>query len=275
MSRLQRIVASNDVVTYRSALLASEGFRHGFSARHGGVSVAPFDSLNLGVAQAPGEPDSDANIEENARRLMAAIGAEGTAMVRVRQVHGCVVHACAGDERFGPPQAEADALMSADARAAPAIRTADCVPVLIACTETGVVCAVHAGWRGIVAGVVPHAIGAMRAAHGARPGGMVAAIGPCIGHRNYEVGPEFPAPFLAEAGENADFFAPSPVKPGHHLFDLPGYISRKLSRLGVHEVTRVPADTLRDETRFFSYRRATLRGEADYGRQISVIMLDR
>jgi copper oxidase (laccase) domain-containing protein len=88
------------------------------------------------------------------------------------------------------------------------------------------------------------------------------------------VGPEFPAPFLAEDAINVDFFAPS-TRAGHALFDLPGYISRKLAKLGVIEVTRVPADTCRDESRFFSYRRATLRGDADYGRQLSAIQLER
>ena len=268
MSRLQRIVASNDVVTYRSALLASEGFRHGFSARHGGVSVAPFDSLNLGVAQAPGEPDSDANIEENARRLMAAIGAEGTAMVRVRQVHGCVVHACAGDERFGPPQAEADALMSADARAAPAIRTADCVPVLIACTETGVVCAVHAGWRGIVAGVVPHAIGAMRAAHGARPGGMVAAIGPCIGRDVYEVGPEVAAEFAKVVGDA--FVLPAGGGRAKEHIDCFGAVRSQLVACGIpaESVDGEELCTVATPREFFSYRRDGARS----GRMASVVV---
>ena len=268
MSRLQRIVASNDVVTYRSELLASEGFRHGFSARHGGVSVAPFDSLNLGVAQAPGEPDSDANIEENARRLMASIGAEGAAMVRVRQVHGCVVHACAGDERFGPPQAEADALMSADARAAPAIRTADCVPVLIACTETGVVCAVHAGWRGIVAGVVARAVEALVRDHGADAGAMVAAIGPCIGRGVYEVGPGVAAEFAAAAG--AGFVLPPSGSRAKEHIDCFGAVRAQFAACGIapRSIDGEELCTVGTAGDFFSYRRDGARS----GRMAAVIV---
>jgi YfiH family protein len=167
-----------------------------------------------------------------------------------------------------------DAMVTDRTGVALGILTADCAPVLFADGKSGIIGAAHAGWKGALGDVLENTVAAM-VKLGAKKSKIVAAIGPSIGHRNYEVGPEFPAPFLAEAHENADFFAPSPSKPDHHLFDLPGYISRKLARLGVHEVTRVPADTLRDETRFFSYRRTTLRGEADYGRQISVIMLDR
>jgi YfiH family protein len=153
------------------------------------------------------------------------------------------------------------------------ILTADCAPVLLADGRAGVVAAAHAGWRGAVAGVLDNTVEAM-VKLGAKTSAIVAAVGPCIGQRSYEVGPEFPAPFLAEDAANADFFAPS-RRQDHFLFDLPGYVSRRLARLGVHEVTRVPADTCRDESRFFSYRRATLRGEPDYGRQLSVITIER
>jgi hypothetical protein len=268
MAALERIVAANGVVTYRSALLQAEGFRHGFGTRHGGVSAAPFDTLNLGIAQAPGDPDTDANVAENARRLMEAIGAPESAMVRVRQVHGCAVHACRGDERFGPPGPDADALVSADVRAAPCIRTADCVPVLVGCTETGVACAIHAGWRGIVAGVVARAIESMCTARGVRPGGMVAAVGPCIGRAAYEVGPEVAAEFARAVGD-AFVLAPGGGRAKEHI-DCFGAVRAQLAAAGIprESIDGEELCTAATGREFFSYRRDGARS----GRMGSVVV---
>ncbi len=108
---------------------------------------------------------------------------------------------------------------------------------------------------------------------------IAAAIGPCIAQRSYEVGPEFPRPFLEQDEANADLFAPpghsAGTRPGHLLFDLAGYVARRLARVGIDAVGAVPCDTCREEERFFSYRRATLRGETDYGRNLSAIALEQ
>ena len=107
---------------------------------------------------------------------------------------------------------------------------------------------------------------------GAKRERIVAAVGPCIAMRSYEVGPEFPGPILAEDDRTKDFFAPS-RREGHFLFDLAGYVSHRLAKAGVEVVARCPNDTLAEETRFFSYRRSCLRGEPDYGRGLSAIAL--
>jgi copper oxidase (laccase) domain-containing protein len=99
-------------------------------------------------------------------------------------------------------------------------------------------------------------------------------VGPSISQRSYEVGPEFPAPFITETPENDQFFAPS-KKTGHFMFDLPAYVARKLARVGITEVIRTPGDPCREADRFFSYRRACQTGEADYGRWLSAIVLER
>ncbi len=243
--------------------------RHGFFTREGGVSEGIYASLNCG----PGSRDRPEAVAENRARAMAMMGMAPESLHTVHQIHGAEV-VVVDRPWTAETRPKADAMVTNRPGVALGILTADCAPVLLADGKAGVVAAAHAGWRGAVGGVVENTLKAMLAL-GARTETIVAAIGPCIGHRNYEVGPEFPAPFLAEEPANSDFFAPSPRNPGHHLFDLPGYLSRKLSRLGVHEVTRVPADTVRDEARFFSYRRATQRGESDYGRQLSAIMVDR
>ena len=251
-----------------SALNEFVRIRHGFFTREGGVSDGVYASLNCG----PGSSDKPDSVAENRRRAMALMEMPEESLVTLYQTHSAEVVVV--KEPWAPGAApKADAMVTDRPGLVLGILTADCAPVLLADGKGGIIGAAHAGWKGALGGVLDNTVQAM-VALGAKPAKIVAAIGPCIGHRSYEVGPEFPAPFLAEDPINADFFAPAP-KAGHALFDLPGYISRKLARLGVHEVTRVPADTLRDETRFFSYRRATLRAEADYGRQLSAIMLER
>ncbi|MGE5503497.1 MAG: peptidoglycan editing factor PgeF [Actinomycetota bacterium] len=251
-----------------SALNDFTRIRHGFFTREGGVSQGIYASLNCG----PGSKDDPAAVAENRARCMAQLDLAPEALVTVYQCHTADAVVVDGPWPGGKGPA-ADAMVTDRPGLALGILTADCAPVLLADGRAGVVAAAHAGWRGAVFGVLDNTIAAM-VRLGARPASIVAAVGPCIGQRSYEVGPEFPAPFLAEAPSNADFFAPS-RREGHFLFDLPGYVSRRLARLGVHEVTRVPADTCRDEARFFSYRRATLRGEPDYGRQLSVITVER
>ena len=251
-----------------SALNDFTRIRHGFFTREGGVSQGVYASLNCG----PGSKDDPAAVMENRRRAMALMDLPLEALVTLYQTHSSDVVVVTEPWPAGQSPT-ADGMVTNQPGIALGILTADCAPVLLADGKAGVVAAAHAGWKGALGGVLDNTVKAM-VELGAKKDNIVAAMGPCIGHRSYEVGPEFPAPFLAEDKTNVDFFAPS-RKAGHALFDLPGYISRKLAKLGVIEVTRVPADTCRDESRFFSYRRGTLRGEADYGRQLSAIVLER
>jgi YfiH family protein len=251
-----------------SALNEVNHIRHAFFTREGGASQGIYASLNCGQ----GSHDDPAAVAENRARAMAMLELPPKALVTVYQEHTPnVVVADAPFPEDGRPVA--DALVTATPGLALGILTADCAPVLFADRRGTIVAAAHSGWKGAIGGVLENTLDKM-VELGAKRKNIVAAIGPCIGQRSYEVGPDFPAPFLAEDAINRDFFAPSP-REGHYLFDLPGYVSRKLSRLGVQDVTRVPADTCRDEARFFSYRRATLRREPDYGRQMSVIVLER
>jgi len=250
---LERIEPKAGIVIYRSALLARHGFAHAFSTRHGGVSPAPFDSMNLGIASAPGEPDTEANVAANAARLMEAIGAGDARMVRVRQVHGCAVHACAPGEGPGAG-AEADAVVSGCARQAACVRTADCVPVLVACPGTGAVAAIHAGWRGIVAGVVAKAVGELALRHGCRASALLAAIGPCIGRDVYEVGPEVAGEFAAAIG--ASFVLPAGERRPREHIDCFGAVRSQLLACGLAERSIDGAELCTVRTPdFFSHRR--------------------
>lgn len=249
------------VVVYRSRILSAAGFDHGFAARQGGVSEAPFATLNLGIAIAPGAEDPLERVDENLRRLLAAAGLAGRRLVRVTQVHGTSTLVA---ERIAEgPRREADALVASDPAFAIAIRMADCVPVLIACPRTGRVAAVHAGWRGLVGGTIESAVATLEAA-GSRRVDLLAAIGPCIGVDAYEVGPEVAATCRA-AGLGA---AVSARTPRDHL-DCFRAASIRLESAGIdaERIDGTALCTFSHPDEFFSYRRDGARS----GRMAAVI----
>ena len=151
------------------------------------------------------------------------------------------------------------------------ILAADCAPVLLADTERAVIGAAHAGWKGAVGGVLESTVAAMEAL-GAKRETINAAIGPCITQPAYEVGPEFLGAFLQDSESNTRWFSPS-ERADHYHFDLPGYAAAQLAAIGVRSVETVARCTYAEADLFFSYRRTTHRGEADYGRQLSAIAL--
>jgi len=248
----------SEAVVLRSTLLDAAGFAHAFSTRLGGVSAAPFDSLNLQSVQAnariaDGEPrDQDDAIRENHARFALAAGlARDARGADVRQVHGCSVVAAADALRARPA---ADASTSVRGGGAILIRVADCVPILIACPKSGAVAAVHAGWRGVVAGIAPAAIAALHAA-GADIRSCIAAVGPCIRAANFEIGPEV-ADALAEADLAECVVAPGVHGPKHHA-DLVAAVALQLARCGIARanIDADPPCTYADARRFHSYRR--------------------
>jgi hypothetical protein len=250
----------------RSGLFDTAVLRHGFFTREGGVSTGVFASLNCGLASG----DALAAIHENRRRAMAELGLAAEALATVYQVHSAeVVQVEAPWPQDSRPRA--DAMLTTRKGVALGILTADCTPVLFADERAGIVAAAHAGWRGAVSGVLEATVAAMLR-EGASLTRLIAAIGPCIGFNSYEVGPEFPAPFLAQDPGNTRFFRAAP-RPRHHLFDLPGYVRSRLAAAGVKHIDGTGGDTARDGERFFSYRRTCLAGEKQYGLQLSAICL--
>lgn len=163
----------------------------------------------------------------------------------------------------------ADALTSRTPGLALAVLAADCVPILFAEPESRVIGAAHAGWKGALNGVIENTIEAMIDT-GAERSSIIAAIGPCIGARSYEVGPEFLKQFVTADSANARYFTTS-SKMGHAYFNIGAYVEGRLSAAGVQSVERIKADTYSKEEQFFSFRRSCHRGETDYGRQLSGI----
>jgi polyphenol oxidase len=237
---------------------------HAFLGRRGGVSEGVCAGLNVGT----GSGDDPQAVAENRRRAVAAV-LPGAVLTSVYQVHSpdCVIATEAWPHDDRP---KADAIVTERPGLLLGILTADCAPVLLADPAAGVVGAAHAGWKGALGGVTDATIAAMETL-GARRERIVAAIGPCIARASYEVDDAFARRFEAADSANERFF--SGGRSGHHQFDLEGYVAARLAGAGVGRIDALGLDTYADESRFFSFRRATHRGEPDYGRQISLIGL--
>jgi len=249
-----------------SGLEGLPGVRHGFFTRRGGVSGGIYESLNCG----PGSADDPEAVRENRRRALRALGLPADALATLHQVHS--PEAVVADTAWeAPARPRADAVVTRRPDLAVGVLTADCAPVLLADVDAGVVAAAHAGWRGALAGVLGACVGRMEG-EGADRRRIAAAVGPCIGPDSYAVSPDFIAPFREADPANTRFFRALPTGDGH-LFDLAGFVAATLSALGVGGVAALGGDTLTDERRFFSHRRARHRGESDYGRMLAAVAL--
>ena len=247
-----------DVISAR----ALDGVSHGFLGRRGGVSTGLVAGLNVGT----GSADDPEAIAENRRRAAEAV-LPGGRLVTVYQVHSpdAVAVIEPFEDRLRP---RADALVTDRPGLALGILTADCAPVLLADREAGVVGAAHAGWKGAIGGVTDSAIALMETL-GAKRERIAAAVGPCIARASYEVDDSFFRRFAEADPANERFFADG--RPGHYQFDLEAYVAHRLAAAGIRTVETLGLDTYSDENRFYSFRRATHRGEPDYGRQIAII----
>lgn len=253
---------AESVEVHRAGVL--KGIPHGFLGRRGGVSTGLVAGLNLGL----GTGDEAAAVAQNRTRAVAAVLPDAR-LVTVYQVHSadCVVAGEWNDDA----RPHADALVTDQPGLLLGVVTADCAPVLLADQSAGVIGAAHAGWKGAVSGVTDSAIVAMEKL-GAKRGNIVAAVGPCIAQPSYEVDAGFYQRFVAQDPGNAAYFVPG--VSDHWQFDLEHYVAERLQQAGIGAVERLGLDTYPDENAFFSFRRATHRGEPDYGRQMSLIGLD-
>jgi YfiH family protein len=242
------------------------GIRHGFLTRRGGVSDGIYASLNCGL----GSRDDQAAVVENRARALRQAGLDPNSLSTAYQVHSAKVAVVddAWDERQRP---QVDGLVTRTRGKSLGILTADCVPVLFADPAAQVIGAAHAGWKGAFGGVLQETVAAMQRL-GADPARIQAGIGPAIAQKSYEVGPEFPQPFIDRDRGNARFFATA-QRCRHFMFDLTGFVVQELEALGLGSVVRAGHDTCAEADDFFSYRRTTLAKEPDYGRQISLIGL--
>ncbi|MGI3212498.1 peptidoglycan editing factor PgeF [Roseovarius tibetensis] len=237
--------------------------RHGFFTRRGGASSGVFSGLNCG----PGSSDQTEVVRINRARVARAMEVAPEHLVSVQQVHSADVIRITGPVHDKP---RCDAMVSTTPGVALGVLTADCQPVLFADRRAQVIGAAHAGWRGALDGVLEATVDAMEQL-GATRDHITAVIGPSISQAAYEVGPDFLEDFIADDPDNARFFANG--HDGRYHFDLPGFGLHRLRRAGVGQAEWTRHCTYGDAARFYSYRRSTHAGEADYGRLISTIRL--
>lgn len=245
-----------------SKLLETAGARHAFFTRKGGVSAGIYAGLNVGV----GSRDDATAVTENRRRAAAHLGGD---LVTAFQVHSARAVVAAGP--WPGPTPEADAVVSATPGVICGALAADCAPILMVDAQARVVAAAHAGWQGALHGVAEAAIAQMEAL-GARRDRIVAAVGPCIGRASYEVGLEYLQRFVEVDPAYGVFFSPG-AGPEKRQFDLPAFVLARLEAAGIGAYEALGRDTCAEPELFFSNRRAFKKGEADYGRLLSGIVL--
>jgi polyphenol oxidase len=246
--------------------LKAPAVAHAFFTRQGGVSQGVYASLNGGV----GSRDDAAAVAENRVRMAAAIGVAASRFLIPYQIHSPDALAVAAPWAL-EARPRCDALVTATPGLGLGVTGADCGILLFAAPKAGVVGAAHAGWRGALGGIVEATVAAMEKL-GARAGDIVVALGPTIAQSSYEVGPEFVAAFAQAEPDSERFFTPSDDAE-RSMFDLHGFIGMRVERSGIDRFEDLGLDTYAEEARFFSYRRATHRSEADYGRLVAAIAL--
>lgn len=249
-----------------SDLLLEAGFQHAFFTRIGGVSTGPYASLSFSWAAG----DASDAVEENLRRAERFLDVEAGHLLFPSQVHGTKTLRLAGEPRFSDVlRTEADAILAdplgLSGAFAVGVRSADCVPVLVADRERGSVLAIHAGWRGVADRIVPAALRELLAG-GSRPEALVAAVGPHISLDAFEVGDDVAASLAAASTLGAAAVQAGAPRP--HV-DLRAVVTAQLGELGVTAVDQVAGCTLTDGERFFSFRR----DGAQSGRHLSAIRL--
>ncbi len=247
-------------------LLAAPGVAHAFFTRQGGVSTGVYASLNGGV----GSQDDRASVLENRARMAAHLGVPAAHLLVPFQIHSpdAIVVDAPWDVDHRP---RCDGIVTKTRGLALGVTGADCGVTLYVDAEAQVIGACHSGWKGALGGALESTIAAM-VGLGARRERIACALGPTIAQKSYEVSADFRAQFLAQDGAHARFFIAS-AKAGHFMFDLPSFIGMRVTRAGVGRFENLDLDTYSDETRFFSYRRATHRKEPDYGRLVAAIAL--
>ena len=259
-------MTDTDLAPLASARLSAlPGMRHAFFTRRGGASTGIYDSLNVGL----GSKDDHAAVVENRRRAAAWFGGAPEALLTGYQIHSARVQTASGP--WGDARPEADGVATRTVGVVCGALAADCAPVLLADAEARVVAACHAGWKGALGGVIEAAVAAM-VGEGAAADGIVAAVGPCIGPKSYEVGLEFLDTFEAGDPGASRFFGPG-ASDDKRMFDLPAYALSRLARAGVRSAEWIGRDTCAEPEFFFSNRRAFKLGEPDYGRLLSAIAL--
>lgn len=240
--------------------------KYGYFTREGGVSHGYFEGLNCGV----GTGDLLDNVYENHRRIAAEFSADAEQLLFCKQIHSTkVITVTEAWQRHARP--EADAMVTTQKGLVLAVMSADCAPILFVDPHKHIIGAAHSGWKGSLDGIGEATVDAMEQL-GAHAGDIHACIGPCILQDSYEVGPEFPEPFMAQDKANVEFFKPA-MRAEHFMFNMPRYIEKRLKQRGIKHISGIELDTVSNEKQLFSYRRRVIADDLQNGVQMSAICL--
>ena len=245
-----------------------KNIQHAFFTRHGGKSTGLYTALNCGI----GSNDNISSVLDNRAQAMKALNLSAGSLVTCHQTHSSKMIVITKANRYATKHV-GDGLVTSLPKVCLGILTADCSPILFSDEKNGVIGAAHAGWKGALNGILEATVNGM-GSQGAEIDHIVCAIGPTIGPKSYEVGPEFKETFLDSDSTCNQFFAKS-SRLGHYMFDLPSFIISRLSKIGINTVFNIDRDTYSDETSFYSYRRSSHKNEDDYGRLLSTIVINQ
>ena len=239
--------------------------KHGFFNRRGGTSKGLYKSLNCGL----GSHDKKINVINNLKIVCKKIGVTYKKLVLLNQMHSNKFYFVKKGHNFNK-KIKADSLITNVKNIAIGVLTADCVPILIYDKDKDIISAIHAGWKGAYKGIINNTINFF-IKNGSNVKSLIAIIGPCISEKNYEVKKNFQDKFIKKNVINKKFFKTTNNKT---YFSLNKYIYSQLRNLGIKNLEVINKDTFDAKNNFFSARRALKNKENDYGRNISIIMIN-
>ena len=239
---------------------------HGFFNKNGGVSKGMYKSLNCGI----GSNDKKKNIKNNLQIVKSKLRTKSGQIFFVKQIHSNKFVFLRKDSKIKTSSIKADAIISEKIKVPIAVLTADCVPILIYDKSRKIIAAIHAGWKGAYKGIVRRVIKFMLKKR-CSPKNMTVAIGPCISEKNYEVKEQFREKFLKKDKQNIVFFS---VKKNKIYFNLTNYIKKQVKSNLIKNIDTINIDTFNKRNNFFSARRSLKLNHNDYGRNISIIMIN-
>ena len=242
-----------------------KSIKHAFFNKLGGKSTGIFKSLNCGS----GSSDKKKNILKNLEIVTKKIKTKSKKIVLLKQVHSNKFHYVEKFSKFYN-KFEADALITDKKNISIAVLTADCAPILIFDENKKMIAAIHAGWKGAYKGIVKKVVRFM-IKKGCSSKNMTAAIGPCISFNSYQVKDDFIKRFIKKDKKNIIFFKKNKNK---NYFNLGKYVHFQLKSLNIKKIDIINKDTFNVKNNFFSARRSISRNENDYGRNISIIMIN-
>ena len=251
---------------YSKKLSKFSEISHGFFNKDGGVSKGIYKSLNCGI----GSKDKKINIKKNLNIVKSKLDSKSKQIFLVKQIHSNKFIFLSKNSNIKTRSKSADAVIS-DKKGVPiAVLTADCVPILIYDKKRKMIAAIHAGWRGAYKGIVQKVIKSM-IKKGCNPKNMTVAIGPCISKRSYEVKDQFREKFINKDKDNINFFT---IRKSKIYFDLLNYVKKQVKLNLIKNIDLIDIDTFNKKNNFFSARRSLKLNHNDYGRNISIIMIN-